>query len=185
MKILAVEDGGFVPWRKGKTLLVGAVLHSRSIIEDVLLSKIEIDGLDATDKLIEMVKRYGRSLDLIMLASIPYAGFNVMDPKRLYDELRIPVVVVNPEKPDSRAVKVALQTHFRDWRKRLSIINKVGKPSRLKIDEEKVLYIHSIGMPKRDAARIIKDWMIVGYRPEPLRVARLLAHGLTVRQAIR
>lgn len=180
MKVLGVDEGSFTPWRKGKTLLLGALLHSKSIIEDVLISKIEIDGLDATETLIKMVKGHKGMIDLIMLTSIPYAGFNLMDPTRLYKELKIPVIVVNPEKPNNKAVKMALQRHFHDWKKRFQILKKIGKPSQLKIDSEKTLYFYTVGLSERTAAKKIRESIIVGYRPEPLRVARLLAHGLSI-----
>lgn len=184
MRILAVEDGGFpegIPGeREGKALLVG-VITSNSIPEKILLSEINVDGLDATKRLVEMVKKEKRGVDLILLASISYAGFNPMDPKRICKQLRIPVLVVNPKKPDNVAVESALMHHFSDWRKRLSFFKKVGTPKRLAVGARKRVYFHAFGIPEACAEALIKKLVVFGNRPEPLRIARILAHELSRR----
>ena len=182
MRILAVEDGGFpegIPGeRKGKTLLVG-VLTSNSIPEKILLSEITVDGLDATKQLVKLVRKEKRGVDLILLASISYAGFNPMDPKQICKHLRIPVLVVNPKKPDNVAVESALMHHFSDWRKRLLIFKKVEFPKKLRLGAGKRVYFHAFGISEADAEALIKKLVVFGNRPEPLRIARILAHELS------
>lgn len=182
LRILAVEDGGFpegIPGeRKGKVLLVGVII-SNFIPEKILLSEIAVDGLDATKQLVKMVRKEKRGVDLILLASISYAGFNPMDPKQIYKRLRIPVIMVNPKKPDNLAVESALMHHFSDWRKRLSIFKKTGFPKKLMIGSGKRVYFHAFGISEAYAEALIKKLVVFGNRPEPLRVARILAHELS------
>lgn len=182
MRILAVEDGGFpegIPGkRQGKALLVG-VVTSNFTPERILLSEVTVDGLDATKQLVKMVRKEKGGVDLILLASISYGGFNPMDPKQLCRQLRVPVLVVNPKKPDNVAVEAALMHHFSDWRKRLSVFKKVGPPKRLTVGAEKRVYFHASGISEARAKALIKKLVVFGNRPEPLRIARILAHELS------
>ncbi|KPV61534.1 MAG: hypothetical protein AOA65_2351 [Candidatus Bathyarchaeota archaeon BA1] len=182
MKILAAEDGRFpegkLGERKGKALLLGVVI-SNFAIEKILLSHIDVDGLDATERLIEMIKKEKEGVNLIMLPSISYGGFNLMDPIQIHSQLKIPVIVVNPEKPDNIAVKSALFRHFPDWEKRLAIFEKVGIPQELSLGIRGYVYFHAFGTSKTYAERLIRKLIIFGNRPEPLRIARILAHELS------
>lgn len=182
MRILAVEDGGFkegVPGkRRGKTLLVGVVV-SNFQIEKTVISQIEVDGLDATCRLVEMIEKEKEAPDLIMLGSISYGGFNLMDIVQAYERLKIPIIVANPKKPDERAVEAALLHHFPDWVERFEIIKRIGKPEKLVLGKGEAIYFHAIGIPKAKAKKLIKELIVFGKRPEPLRIARMLAHELS------
>lgn len=184
MRILAIEEGGFAEGapgeRKGKALLVGLVTED-SVPDKVLVSEVTVDGLDATEQLIRMVRRKDGKLrpDLILLGSISYAGFNPMDPRALYRRLRIPVLVANPRKPDIFAVESALQHHFEDWKQRLAIFKAVGKPRILRLGRGRRLYFHAVGLSGARAENLIRKLVVFGNRPEPLRIARILAHELS------
>jgi len=184
LRVLAVEEGGFaegVPGeRKGKALLVGLVTVD-SVPDKVLVSEVTVDGLDATEQLVRMVRREARKLrpNLILLGSVSYAGFNPMDPRALYRRLRIPVLVVNPRKPDILAVESALQHHFEDWKRRLAVFRGAGKPKLLRLGRSRRLYFHAVGLSKARAENLIRGLVVFGNRPEPLRIARILAHELS------
>lgn len=183
VKVLAVEDGSFkadFPLRrrgKNKAFLV-CVLVEDFRVEEVFLSYVTVDGLDATKRLAEILKRIKKKLDVVLLASVAYAGFNLIDPIKIHEKFGFPVLVVNPKKPNEEAVKLALKKHFNDWEKRLKIIQKVGKPSPLKIGENKTVYVYSFGLPLKEAEKLLRRLTVFGGRPEPLRVADLIARGL-------
>ncbi|MEM3736995.1 MAG: DUF99 family protein [Candidatus Bathyarchaeia archaeon] len=182
MKVLAVEDGGFSKrgvGRRSKALLL-AVLTSQSYrIEKILYTWIQVDGLDATDKLIEMAKQEKETPNLILLASLCYAGFNIIDPTRIQKELNIPVVAINPKKPRNSAVTEALRRHFNDWRYRVNILRGAGKPVRIKLSGDRTIYFYHFGIIKSEAEKFIRESTIFGKRPEPLRIARILAHEIS------
>ena len=179
-RVLAVEDGGFKSEefkRKGKAFLVGTLVEGFRI-KEVLLSRIVVDGLDATDCLLEVVEEKKEMLDIIMLASISYAGFNLIDPVEVHNRLNIPVLIVNPKKPSYLAVESALKRHFSDWEKRLNIIRKAGKPYSLRMDLGNYVYFFPFGISVEESKKLMKSLTVFGNRPEPLRIARLIAHGL-------
>jgi len=182
MRILAVEDGGSqegIPGkRKGRALLVGVAV-SNFWMKKVIISQIEVDGLDATCRLVEMVEKEKKAPDLIMLGSISYGGFNLMDIVQAYERLRIPIIVANPKEPDECAVEAALLHHFPDWMERLKIIKRVGKPEKLVLGKGENIYFHAVGISMAEARKLIKGLIVFGKRPEPLRIARILAHELS------
>ncbi len=182
MRILAVDDGSFGSGasskRGGKALFLGVIV-SDFRIERVLLSAIEVDGLDATEKLVEMIKISGEAIDLVLLPSISCAGFNLVSPDEVYGILKIPLVVVNPKEPRDVRVEAALQKHFSDWEKRLKIIRAVGHPKKLSLSSGETVFFHVFGLNDSAAEKIIRESIVFGKTPEPLRIAHLIARGLS------
>lgn len=180
--VLAVEDGSFPSWptgaRRGKVLLAAVTLRDFTV-EDIVLAWVAVDGWDATEAVIRMAERGRKKPDLVMLASIAYAGFNLVDPEEVHRRLRLPVLIVNPQKPDSLAVEAALKKHFPDWKQRLSILEKAKKPRRLALEGGVEVFFYTFGMGVPEARRLIKKLTVFGHRPEPLRVARLVARSLS------
>lgn len=182
VRVLAVEDGSFrsnvfLRKKKGKAFLI-CVLVDNLKIRKVFLSYVTVDGLDATDRLMEIIRKLGKSFDVIMLASVTCAGFNLIDPVSVYRKFNIPVLIVNPKKPNNKAVEFALKKHFKDWKERLKIICRAGKPSPLKVEKGKTVYLYCFGLPFEEAETLVKKLIVFGSKPEPLRIADLIAHGL-------
>jgi len=182
MRVLAVDDGSFYSGlpdkRRGKTLLIGAIVSDFKI-ERLLLSTIEVDGLDATEKLINMVKRSQEAIDLILLPSISCGGFNLIDAAQIYEILKTPLLVINREEPNDARVEQALRNHFPDWKERLAIITHVGHPKKLILDESWTLFFHVFGMSQSMVSPLLREMTIFGQIPEPLRVAQILVRGLS------
>ena len=184
MKILAIEDGGFdfvePSKRKRRALLVG-VITSDFRIEKLVISSVQVDGLDATSRVIGIAKKERIPLDLIMLGSISIAGFNLIDILEVYATLKIPLIVANSKEPKEGAIEGALRHHFSDWQERLRIIEKMKKPRKLVLSETESTYLQVAGVSLIRARKLIKELTVFGKQPEPLRVAHILAHELSRR----
>jgi endonuclease V-like protein UPF0215 family len=123
LPIVGVEDGSF---RKGTTrrTILAAVLFKGLGIGNIRITKITVDGLDATEKLMEILDRW--RFAAVMLAGISFAGFNIIDPTAIYKEFEKPVIIVTRTKPDNEAVHRALKRHFKNWRIRWKVFEKLG-----------------------------------------------------------
>ncbi|NIO44111.1 MAG: DUF99 family protein, partial [Candidatus Aenigmarchaeota archaeon] len=87
IRIVAWDDGPFKFKSKGKDILVGVIFRGGQFIDGLLKTEIEIDGLDATKKIIEKVlKTKHKDLRIIMLDGITFAGFNTVDIKEIYEK---------------------------------------------------------------------------------------------------
>jgi len=91
-RVVGVEDGGFsrriLDSGFPKALFV-SVLFLGAGLHDFQLDKITVDGLDATEKLSRMLRRW--SFDAVLLAGVSFAGFNLVDSTFIFEEFRKPV----------------------------------------------------------------------------------------------
>jgi endonuclease V-like protein UPF0215 family len=111
-----------------------------------------------------------------MLDSVTVAGFNIVDLGRLCDEIHLPVMSVNREKPSEARVKKAL-ANLSDGEEKWRTIENAGELVEMRVGRTK-LYSHVVGMSRENAADIIRISSTRANYPEPLRVAHILAHGL-------
>ena len=133
---IGLDDGYFALEDKklyGKTVLVGTITSTNREILDVLISFITVDGLDATSQAMQMIERainrYGPYLEVVFLDGVTYAGFNIIDPLKLYNILNIPVIVVFRHELNLEKVLSALRAHFADWNCRYRVIEQIYKAS--------------------------------------------------------
>lgn len=184
MRFLGVEDGSFNPYkfqRRGKTILCG-VLTNGLKVEEVALRLIDVDGLDATEKLLDIANRLG-SLDMIILGGVTFGGFNVIDPIIVHQELKVPVVVVTTEKPNNEAVLNALKKHFEDWEIRYKVFEKLASISPIfeaKLHyRENPIFLEVVGIDFEKAVEVLRRVTIRGRIPEPVRIANRIAKAVS------
>ncbi|MDH7563340.1 MAG: DUF99 family protein [Candidatus Bathyarchaeota archaeon] len=181
IRILGVDDGVFVPHQKGYALVVGVVFRGGQWLDGVLHTRVEVDGLDATDKIASMIlsSPHHKQLRAIFLNGMTFAGFNIVNIKRLNMETRLPVVTVTREKPDLNDIYDALK-NLPDSEKRWQIIKSTGEPFEVLANNKKEkIYMQISGIGKEDAIKILKLTSTRSNIPEPLRVAHLIASGIT------
>jgi endonuclease V-like protein UPF0215 family len=179
LKIVGVDDGAFSPIKTiGERALLLAVLYRTSRILTVRLGTIEVDGTDAEATLKSLIRKL--PFDLVMLSGISYAGFNIMDISKLAHDLEKPVIAVIGERPDNKAVRKALKGHFGDWKRRWRNVRSAGKLYAFKpLKDEPKLYFEVKGATPAFARRVLSRTAAISRLPEPIRVARIMAKGLS------
>ena len=178
--LVGVEDGSFeaFPRKPGSSTVLCCVEMTGDKIQDVRLTTIEIDGLDATEKVLKMLE--GGSADAILLGGITFAGFNIIDPNVVYRETGVPVIIYSSEEPESGAMLHALKAHFEDWRTRWSIIEGLGNVYKtVTRPGEPPVYFEAVGGSPSWAEEVLKSSAVVCRIPEPVRVAGLIARGIS------
>jgi len=179
-RVVGVEDGGFTR-ESGieEALLVTVLLQGKAII-GFQEKNIKVDGLDATEKLISMLRHW--SFDGVILAGVSFAGFNLIDAHTIFEEFKKPVLIVARTKPNNVAVREALLEHFESWKTRLEIIERLGPVYEIvSLPDEPPLYVEVVGADLIWARNLIRELSVCCRVPEPIRVARLIARGLTPR----
>lgn len=177
MPIVGVEDGSF---QKGITqrAILAAILYKKLTIEDVKVTKIIVDGLDATRRLIEILSCW--NFAAVLLAGLSFAGFNVIDARMLYEKFCAPVIIVTRKKPDNWKVKRALQRHFSDWKIRFRMFEGLGPVYKVTVHSGgSPLYVEVVGADAKWACNMVRSLTAWGKVPEPIRIARLIARGLS------
>ena len=178
LSLVGVEDGSFEAFKPGQSTLLCAVLMIGDRVETLRLGRITVDGRDAMDVLLSML--VNTRCDAVILGGVSFAGFNVVDPHRLSDELGVPVIVYSGDRPDSASVLNALKTHFSDWEDRwtplarlgdvYSVTTKTGSPP---------VFFEVVKESKAWAESVLRSSSSLTRIPEPVRVAGIVARGLT------
>lgn len=181
MRLAGVEDGSFYAFsRKMRVFTVlccVGMTHDR--IDCIRLSSIEVDGFDATEKLLDML--CGLDFEAVILSGITFAGFNIIDPYAILQETGIPVVVYSGKSPDSLSMLSALKKHFQDWDRRWGIIERLGPIHQTKPrPSEPPVYFEVLGGSATWAEDVLTSSALVCRVPEPVRVAGLIARGVSL-----
>ena len=178
IRILGIDDSPFT-FKDKRCRIIGVVMRGGEYIEAVLSDIVNIDSLDSTDKVVKMIKstRHNKQLKAVLLDGVALGGFNIIDIEKIYENTRIPAITVTRDKPNIEKIKNALKKHFKDWEKRFDLINK-GELFKIKTKHNPI-YIKCAGICADEAKEIIKISTIRGVIPEPIRVAHLVASGIT------
>ncbi|MCW4010788.1 MAG: DUF99 family protein [Candidatus Bathyarchaeota archaeon] len=182
IRVLGVDDSPFVFRSKAQTLVVGVVFRGGYWLEGAMSTQITVDGADATPKISSMIKAspHYKQLRVVMLNGVTFGGFNVVDIKALNAETNLPVLAVTDRKPDLAKVQSALRNvpdSEEKWRAVLNageifpVVTRAGK---------RPLYVEAVGVDRDAAAEILRLTSTRSRIPEPLRVAHLVASGISL-----
>jgi len=167
--------------RKIKTvLLVGPIFRGSRSIDGMLSVRIMRDGLDSTEKIARSIlkSRHYDQLSVIMLDGITFGGFNIVDIHELHKRTDLPVIAVQRKKPDMREFKGAIKKVFKDWKKRIAIVERTGRVIEFK-RENIHFYYQFAGIDRKSAEKVLDVSTVRGNVPEPIRAAHLIAGGLS------
>jgi endonuclease V-like protein UPF0215 family len=172
-RIIGIDDGPFDKYHDKEALIVGTVFRGGEYLDGLLSTKVEVDGIDATLKIIQMINscKWKGQVRVIMLDGIAVAGFNVINAKKLHEMTDIPVIVVIRRYPDYEGM-------FRAMKKlgmndKIRIIESLENPE--KIDS---IYVQHIGITLRETMQLLKITCTHAKIPEPIRIAHIIASGL-------
>ena len=181
LRVLAIDDGFFRPREKGKAILVGVVSRLDNRVEGILSTSVRVDGLDSTSKIISLVEksRFRGQINFILLDGLNFAGFNLVDLEKLHESLGIPAISVLRKRPRMEKIERAL-ANFKDVRKRLRLIEKAGP-----VLKAKKVFFQFKGSDEKTVKAILSKTAKTGNLPEPLRLAHLIASGISLGESTR
>ena len=173
--VVGFDDAPFEHAHRGDVALIGAVC-ARTRLDGVLAGSVRRDGANATDRMIELVagSKFASHVRAVLLHGIAVAGFNVVDINRLSAELDVPVVVVVRRRPRMELVRAALFHRTPGPSRKWRLIQRAGA-----IEPIGALWVQRAGISSTDAAALLRATTLHGNVPEPLRLAHLIAGGVT------
>jgi len=176
IRVLGVAES-FEKGLSEKAVLAGVVMRSDFIVDGIVMGRCTVGGMDATDSIIEMYRKLERSdVAAIMLNGCIISWFNVVDLQRLSDETGLPTICVSYY--PSKGISQYFAKYFpEDWEERLRVYERIGP--RLEITNRNgfKVYLRAVGIEDEEAARLVNRYTLFGRIPEPLRLARLIAHS--------
>jgi endonuclease V-like protein UPF0215 family len=181
IRVLGVDDGVFTPHVNGLVAVVGVVFRGGYWLDGVMHTKVEVDGFDATEKIASMIinSPHHKQLRVIMLNGITFAGFNVVNIKELSKEVKLPVIAVTREQPNFTEIREALK-NLPESEERWKAIQSAEKMFEVSTrSENEKVYMQTSGILEGDARKILQLTSTRSSVPEALRVAHLIASGIS------
>lgn len=181
IRILGIDDGKFVPHSKNQAVVVGVIYRGGYWLEGVMSTHITVDGFDSTSRLSSMITSspHYRQIRIVFLNGVTFAGFNVVDIKELNANTRLPVVAVTQKKPNLSKVHLAVNILSRSDERWQAILN-AGDIFAIKAQRgNKQVYVEVAGIPIEIAEKIIMLTSTRSNIPEALRVAHIVASGIS------
>jgi hypothetical protein len=173
--VVGFDDAPFERSHRGDVLVVGAVFAGNRL-DGVISTKVRRDGANAAQRLIDCLtgSKYFDQLQAILLQGIAFAGFNVVDLQRLHQATGLPVLVVARYLPDLLAIRKALLEQVPGGARKWRLIEAAGP-----MEPMAALYVQRCGITPENAARLLASLQQNSQLPEPLRVAHMIAGGVT------
>lgn len=177
---LGIDDGYFdvtlkkIKNKTSKTVLVG-VTTCFNKFSDMFIEFITIDGFDATQAALTILTKSLSlyDIDTVFLDGVTYAGFNIIDPRKLYAVLDVSIITVFRHRLDLNKIYLALRKHFADYRYRFEVIENIySRNIELKLKHiPVVLRIYPLGINILRAKKIVLEQCRIFAEPYPLRIA--------------
>jgi endonuclease V-like protein UPF0215 family len=143
-----------------------------------MLEWIKVDGMDVTSKaltILEIVEK-----DVILLGGVSFAGFNLMDVKKLFEQTGCPIIIFSRKKPNRDSMYSAIRKHFSDWKDRVNLLLGLGQIyTTITYDSSPPIFFSVFGTTQEFAEAILKYSSPLCRIPEPIRSASIIAKGLT------
>ncbi len=176
LRVLGLDDAPF-NFGDREVFVIGTFFRGGDFLDGVLSTHVEVDGEDATVKVIELVNnsKFKSQLRAILIDGIAFGGFNVINIHALAEKTNIPVIVVVRKMPDFKQLEKTLKRLGME--RKYQLMEKAGKPKELKIKDGKIYY-QAAGISLEKAAEILKICCTHSYLPEPIRVAHLIGAGI-------
>lgn len=173
--VVGFDDAPFPADHRGGVLVVGTV-YAGERLQGVLSCRVRRDGSNATGRLEACIRRsrFYPQLHAVLLQGIAFAGFNVVDIHALAEALARPVLVVLRRRPNPASVRRALLTRVRGGARKWQLIERAGR-----VEEIAGLFVQRAGLSPEAAAVLLRRHVRYGALPEPLRMAHLIAGGVS------
>ncbi len=172
--VVGFDDAPFPPAHRGDVRLVGTIC-ARTRLDGVLSGRVRRDGVNSARAMVAMVKesQFAHHVRAVLLQGIAVAGFNVVDVHGLARELAVPVLVVMRRRPDLVAMRDAIE-RVPGGASKWALIEAAGP-----IEPVSRVLVQRIGLSLEEARALLDATTLHGHLPEPLRLAHLIAGGVT------
>jgi len=159
------------------TLLIGVICQG---IRMVGISKrvIEIDGNDATRKLIELIEQNEMHVQYTLTHTITFAGFNLINLKTIYNKTGKPIIAITEREVNLDSVKSALIKRFpEEYKSKLQNIIDAGNLYEFNTKTAggfSRIFFQVKGIELKEVENLVQKISIDSKLPECIRLAHLI-----------
>jgi endonuclease V-like protein UPF0215 family len=176
--VIGFDDASFeIKSKEKSTHLIGVVCQGVRVVQ-LVRSEITIDGNDATNKLIQLVKLNEKHIQYIFTHTITFGGFNIINFQEIYDKTQIPVIGITDQMPDFEAVQKALKKNFPGkYNEKIQYILNAGELYQTEVKTAgglSKIFFHSLGISNQEVNQLLEKVCIDSKIPECLRLAHMI-----------
>ncbi len=178
IRVIGFDDAPF-DQKRGSPVALAGVVCGNTRFEGMLWGFVERDGIDATDKIIHLVKesKFYQQLHLILTDGIAVGGLNMIDISMLSRSLDRPCIAVMRRQPNTTAFTDALSI-FTDADQRLAILKAAGV-----IYQSGFFHYQVSGIDPEVAGSVLHRLSDKGHVPEALGLAQLIGAAVITGQS--
>lgn len=168
---VAASDGD------ARSILCGALVRADRVVDGCIFGACTVGGTDATDAVTQLFAELGREdVQYLLLSGVAPAWFNLYDLHAIHEAVARPVLAVSFEASDG--LDAALREQFTDdaLTDRLAVYESLPPRRPIEVNGHTV-FVRAVGVDDDEARTVVRAFTPEGGRPEPLRVARLLARA--------
>jgi hypothetical protein len=160
-----------------RSTVAGAVVRASRVADGFAFSTATVGGVDATDAVIDCYDRLDRAdVRYVLVAGLALSWYNVVDLPAVRAAVDRPVLAVTFE--DSAGLVEPLREQFEGEALDRRLETYRRQPERVPVDlDDGRVYVRAVGLDDETARRVVRAFTPEGGRPEPVRVARLVARA--------
>ena len=158
-----------------RSILGGVVMRSDLIVDGLLFGVATLEGDDATDAILSMVKRLNRNdINIIIISGAIISLYNIIDIDRVGQETGIPIICITFE--ESGGLVQSIKRHFpKKWEKKVEEYKKLDRRKVIYLKTGYRIFARTYGLDIDESKKVLDKFILQGAVPEPVRLARLLA----------
>lgn len=163
-----------------RSVLAGVVMRSDFVIDGVAIGRTEVGGDDATSSIAGIFRKSRRNdINLILVSGAILSLYNIVDVDLLAANTKLPVICLTYK--ETAGIENSIRRHFPEGAgKKLEAYAKLGKRVGVKLHTGYRVYVRTAGMEPESTKTVLDLFTLQGSIPEPVRVAKLIAHSLLV-----
>lgn len=177
IRVLGIDDA---PSKRTdeQTFLTGVVYRGTEFIEDIKAENILVDGEESTQKVISLYRKCNNpgQIRAVLIDGISFAGFNIVDIEKVSEEIKKPVITVTANEPDKEEFRQAMKYSDNYDEK----FERFAPHKEVELEDGKC-FMQFSGCSREEAEKIVKNSVIHGLVPEPIRVAHMIGRGIRFR----
>lgn len=187
-----------------KSILAGVVMRNDLIFDDFVFGNTTLFGDDATSEILNMYEQLDRSdINYILISGIIISMYNIINIKAIHDSLHIPIIAITYQQSlpyysnylhlpysdhltfsskqkqhrDSQKIYDAIKHHFRgsSHHAKLDKLINLQKREKICLKTSHNVFVLRAGCTIFECKRLLDKITLQGSRPEPIRIAQLLA----------
>ncbi len=159
------------------TQLIGVICQGTRMIR-VVRDDITIDGDDATEKIIKLIRGNEKHVQYIITHTITFGGFNLINLTEIYSKIEKPIIAITDREVDFDSVKKALKGRFPNtYKNKLRYIIEAGNLYETEINTAgglSKLFFHCKGITVKEVESLLEKVCIDSKLPESVRMAHLI-----------